>query len=159
MIVSSDAVDGVLTCNTRAVVKWFNENKGFGFVTPAGTSKDAFVHITVLEEAGLKSLQEGATVVCDVADEDKGMRVAAIHGVDNETALEETDGVIIGRVKFFRTDKGFGFVCPEDGSRDIFVHARALEKSGLFELETDQRVRMTIRQGQKGPMAETIEVV
>lgn len=66
---------------------------------------------------------------------------------------------IEGKVKFFNTEKGFGFVTPDDGSKDVFVHVRALQRSGLAGLEPEQRVRMRARMGQKGPMAESVELI
>jgi CspA family cold shock protein len=66
---------------------------------------------------------------------------------------------IKGTVKFFARDKGFGFVTPDDGSKDIFVHIAAVENSGLDALEPMQRVRLTTVKGPKGPMAETVELI
>ncbi|MEH6547070.1 MAG: cold shock domain-containing protein [Sneathiella sp.] len=75
-------------------------------------------------------------------------------------ATEDTDcEFIAGTVKFFNSQKGFGFVTPDDGSLDIFVHMKALEKSGLALLEKDQRVRLNVSSGEKGPLAEAIELI
>lgn len=63
----------------------------------------------------------------------------------------------VGTVKWFNTTKGFGFIGPEDGSRDVFVHIKALERSGLGPLQEGQRVRLTTRQGEKGPEAVTVK--
>lgn len=64
---------------------------------------------------------------------------------------------LVGTVKWFNTTKGFGFIGPEDGSRDVFVHIKALERSGLGPLQEGQRVRLTTRQGEKGPEAVTVK--
>ncbi|MEH6405361.1 MAG: cold shock domain-containing protein [Sneathiella sp.] len=64
-----------------------------------------------------------------------------------------------GTVKFFNSEKGFGFVTPDDASRDIFVHMKALEKSGLGMLEATQRVRLSVKDGEKGPLAEGVEMM
>jgi CspA family cold shock protein len=66
---------------------------------------------------------------------------------------------IEGTVKFYNRDKGFGFVVPDDGSKDVFVSARILERAGLQNLGPEQRVRMMVRSGQKGPMADSVEVI
>jgi CspA family cold shock protein len=64
-----------------------------------------------------------------------------------------------GTVKFFSPEKGFGFVKPDDGGKDIFISGRALEKSGLATLQPEQRVRVRVRFGQKGPMADRIDPI
>jgi CspA family cold shock protein len=59
-------------------------------------------------------------------------------------------------VKWYSAEKGFGFVTPQDGGRDVFVHATALERSGLPPLTEGQTVVLRIVQGRKGPEAETV---
>src|SRR3954453_6980789 len=72
--------------NVRATLKWYNPTKGFGFVSPNDGSPDVFLHVSVVEQAGLQSLDEGSTIVCDLADGQKGAQVSAIHGVEASTA-------------------------------------------------------------------------
>jgi CspA family cold shock protein len=56
----------------------------------------------------------------------------------------------IGKVKFFDAAKGYGFIAPEDGSKDAFVHISAVEKAGMATLQTDQRVSFELEQDQRG---------
>lgn len=56
----------------------------------------------------------------------------------------------IGTVKWFNSAKGYGFIQPEDGSKDVFVHISALERSGLSHLGEGQRVEFDIERGQQG---------
>jgi CspA family cold shock protein len=56
----------------------------------------------------------------------------------------------IGTVKFFNTDKGYGFIAPEDGGKDSFVHISAVERSGLGTLQKDQRVSYEVETDRRG---------
>lgn len=64
-----------------------------------------------------------------------------------------------GTVKFFNADRGFGFIQPENGGKDIFVHITALERSGLRGLTDGQSVSFETEQERRGPAAVNIEVL
>ena len=59
----------------------------------------------------------------------------------------------IGTVKFFNADKGYGFIAPEDGGEDAFVHITAVERAGMRTLDKDQRVNYELEQDRRGKMA------
>lgn len=59
----------------------------------------------------------------------------------------------IGKVKFFNDQKGYGFIAPEDGGSDAFVHITALEKAGMRTLQQDQRVSYELEQDRRGKMS------
>ncbi|MDC0603102.1 cold-shock protein [Aliiglaciecola sp.] len=63
-----------------------------------------------------------------------------------------------GTVKWFNADKGFGFITPEDGGSDVFVHFRAIVSDGYKTLNEGQQVTFDIEQGQKGPQAANVTV-
>jgi CspA family cold shock protein len=63
-----------------------------------------------------------------------------------------------GTVKWYDPAKGFGFITPQDGGRDVFVHATALERAGLGPLQERQSVRMGVVQGAKGPEVGSISL-
>ena len=65
----------------------------------------------------------------------------------------------IGTVKFFNTTKGFGFIEPEDGARDVFVHISAVEQSGMTSLNEGQKVDFEVQEDQKGPKAVNLKTV
>ncbi len=61
-----------------------------------------------------------------------------------------------GTVKWFNQAKGFGFIAPEDGSKDVFVHISAVERAGLATLQEGQEVDVEVEMGQKGPQVKEI---
>jgi len=64
--------------------------------------------------------------------------------------------VITGTVKWFNDSKGFGFISPEDGGKDVFVHHSAIQSSGFRSLAEGQKVQFEVTQGQKGPAAQNV---
>jgi len=62
----------------------------------------------------------------------------------------------IGIVKWFDAGKGFGFITPEDGSKDVFVHFSAISGDGFKSLDEGQRVRYSVQPGPKGPSATDV---
>ncbi|MGH8868093.1 MAG: cold-shock protein [Actinomycetes bacterium] len=67
--------------------------------------------------------------------------------------------MVQGTVKWFNGDKGFGFIEPEGGGADVFVHFSAIAADGYRTLEENQRVEFEVTQGQKGLQAESVRVI
>jgi len=61
-----------------------------------------------------------------------------------------------GTVKWFNADKGYGFIAPDDGSADVFVHFSAIQSDGYRSLQENQRVEFSVGQGNRGPQAEQV---
>jgi cold shock protein len=64
-----------------------------------------------------------------------------------------------GSVKWFNGEKGFGFIAPDSGDQDLFVHYSEIQGSGFKSLDEGQRVEYEVGQGQKGPQAQGVRVI
>ncbi len=154
---------------TEAVVKWFSLTKGFGFVAPVDGSSDAFIHSSVVSRAGLRDVAEGTKLLVQIGNGAKGRQVLNIIQVlgISEITLQANprppatgpEVELTGTVKWFKADKGFGFVTPDDGGRDIFVHRTVVLRAGAQTLESGQKVKMLVQTAAKGREASTIELI
>lgn len=142
----------------KGKVKFFNAQKGFGFIQRDEGGEDVFVHISQVERAGLEGLAEGQELQFNLVD--RGGKVSAadlqvvgdvieVQSASRSPQRELTGEKAVGTVKFFNSMKGFGFITRDDGKDDAFVHISAVERSGLpgiaegdrfeFDLEVDRR--------------------
>lgn len=141
-----------------ARVQWFDPAKGFGFVLPEGGGGPVFLHVSVLNRAGLYVVAEGNVIDCNVVIGPRGLQVADLFAVlETETptqlSAEPAPGPVrdaVGTVKWFKADKGYGFVLADDGGIDVFVHSSVLRRSNMADLETGQRVSLQVRPTLKG---------
>ena len=160
----------------EAVVKWFNSEKGFGFVEVSDGSGDAFLHVSVLSGAGAQSVNPGARLKVRLGQGAKGPQVMEVTDIREGEApaqaprrapprgpMGDSYGAAVGggqevrgTVKWYNAQKGFGFVAPDGGGKDVFVHATALERGGIPALSEGQSVRMQVVQGKKGPEASSV---
>jgi cold shock protein len=154
----------------EAKVKWFNAAKGFGFVTLSDGSPDAFLPMAVLRRAGYEDVREGASISCEVGTGAKGPLVVTVLNLDNGTAASAGMGGAVraaarpaqtleGAVKWFEADKGYGFIAPDGGGKDVFIHVTALRRSGVNLLGPGQRVRVAVVDGRKGLEADRVTLI
>src|SRR5437764_10974726 len=153
----------------EAKVKWFNASKGFGFVTMADGSQDAFLPMAILRRAGYEDVREGASISCEVSDGAKGPLVTNILNIDDSTAVapgvaaerrpQRPSTSLEGAVKWFEPEKGYGFISPDGGGKDVFIHITALRRSGVNALGPGQRVRVDVVDGKKGLEADRITLL
>ena len=152
-----------------ATVKWFNASKGFGFVTLSDGTQDAFLPMATLRRAGYEDVREGALITCEISAGAKGPLVTTVLNIDTSTvALAQSHGAdrpprpstsVEGAVKWFEPEKGYGFISPDGGGKDVFIHITALRRSGVNALEPGQRVRVDVVDGKKGLEADRITII
>ncbi len=155
---------------STGTVKWFNEAKGFGFIAPEGGGDDVFVHISAVERSGLLSLNEGDTVSFEIEQDRRSGKNSATNlrvlssggpsprssgggggggGGSRAYASGPSGGTGSGTVKWFNTTKGFGFIQPDNGGPDVFVHISAVERAGLRGLNEGQRISYELQTDRK----------
>ncbi len=153
-----------------ATVKWFNASKGFGFVTLSDGTQDAFLPMAILRRAGFEDIREGSLITCEIGSGAKGPLVTAVLHIDNSTAVPPRgDGsdrrparpstTLEGAVKWFEPERGYGFISPDGGGKDVFVHITALRRSGVNALGPGQRVRVEVIDGRKGLEADHVTLI
>jgi CspA family cold shock protein len=167
-------------------VKWFNTAKGFGFIQPDDGGSDVFVHISAVEQAGLRGLNEGDQVQFELEQDRRSGKLSAGQlvvtgqgaapaprrsggfgdrpprggGFGGERSFgggfgggRQGGGAIqgsgSGTVKWFNPTKGFGFIQPEGGGQDVFVHISAVEQAGLRGLNEGQLVAYDLEQDRR----------
>ncbi|WP_287330208.1 cold-shock protein [Mesorhizobium sp.] len=155
-IVAADPVD--------AEILWFNASKGFGFVK-LSDGTEAYLHIRVLEAAGSRAVSEGTRLKVAVEESPRGRQVVHVLEISDQIAKTAADARLAGgsiagnggaqlerqgTVKWYNPEKGFGFIAPENGEKDVFVHATALTRSGLSVLVEGQKVIVECGHGKKG---------
>ena len=158
----------------KGIVKFFNAQKGFGFIVRDDGGEDVFVHISAVEQAGLTDLADGQPLEFTLVD--RGGRVSATDiKIDGEPMAvsraprddhggegggdrggpqrQLTGEKAQGTVKFFNAMKGFGFISRDDGQADAFVHISAVERAGMPTINEGDRLEFEIEVDRRGKYA------
>lgn len=173
---------------TTGSVKFFNAAKGFGFITPDDGGPDVFVHISAVEQAGLPGLNDGDQVSYELTQDRRSGKPAAsdlqllasagpsarrapprapmrddrgpggMRGFSAPRRSGEVLGAGEGAVKWFNSTKGFGFIQPDDGGQDVFVHVSAVERAGLGALHEGQRVAYELEQDRRSGKTSAVNL-
>jgi len=150
----------------QGYVKWFNASKGFGFITPEDGGDDLFVHQSSILVSGFRMLSESEVVQYDIdisEGKHKAINVAAAGGGQGSggrgggggraapagprkwpEGVDPSEGKQIGCVKWFNSEKGFGFIAPASGGKDLFVHHSAIASPGFRSLMEGEEVEFKV---------------
>ncbi|NOT40738.1 MAG: cold shock domain-containing protein [Alphaproteobacteria bacterium] len=166
-------------------VKWFNQDKGYGFVVSGDVDGDILIHRSIIEAYGCHAVLEGTTVEIDVIQKVKGLQARKVYNLDETTAAkgapngvakgngngdgkpprrdimfhEPTGPVIEAVVKFFSRPKGYGFFVPVGGGLDVFGHMEVLRRCGIRELRQGQKVLIRVIETDKGLSATDVNLL
>jgi CspA family cold shock protein len=169
----ADAAQQAASDGADGTVSWYDAEKGFGFVAPESGGEDVFVHVRALA-GGLTELFEGDRVTYDVAASEKGPQARDVQLVGGSAPRRAPAGAARGRTAYpaasgapvrggegvvarYDAERGFGFITPDAGGADLFVHVSVLR--GTEALEEGDRVRYKVRQSERGPQADRVELV
>ena len=136
---------------TEGTVRWFDADRGFGFIALGQEAEDLYVHASeVVSDDAVKLLREGQVVEFEVGEGDRGpqarrVRVTADQAADAPVGLR-------GTVSWYEPAKGYGFITPDGGGDEIFVHSSAIVGGGV--VSDGQRVAFLVVEGEKGPQAD-----
>lgn len=148
-------IDAIRSAHPEAmlgVVTHYERERGYGFVTEWQGNRSAFLHIKTLYKTGYWSFGMGDIVVGYVEDDDTEtscdcnltdvLHLLTEHGKEIKRFAPE--GRISGRMKIFVREKGFGFLVPDDGGPEIFVHINQMIQGGSLEPQVGARFSFEI---------------
>ncbi len=136
---------------TEGTVRWFDADRGFGFIALGQESEDLYVHASeIVSDDAMKLLREGQVVEFEIGEGDRGPQARRVR-VTADQATDTPLGVL-GTVSWYEPAKGYGFITSDGGGAEIFVHSSAIVGGGV--VSQGQRVAFLVVDGEKGPQAD-----
>lgn len=137
----------------QGTVRFFDLERGFGFLAPDDGAADVFVHVSeVAPVAGERVLREGQAVEFEVGEGPRGPQALGVR-VTGDVAAGATLGVL-ATVSWYEPAKGYGFAAPDGGGAEVFVHSSSIVTGGV--LAPEQRVAFVVVPGDRGPQAQHV---
>ena len=147
----------------KGIVRWFSERLGYGFIDV--DNNEVFIHRSTLTQFGATRLLSDDRVLVTIETSTRGLIVETLLGIER-MAIDES--LIASHpdadehpayVKFFNEVRGYGFIEVEGYDQDIFVHSHVVERNGLSTIYDNQRLLVTVEQGEKGYQIKTIRLL
>ena len=136
---------------TEGTVRWFDADRGFGFIALGQEAEDLYVHASeIIGNDAMKLLREGQVVEFEIGEGDRGPQARRVR-VTAEQAADTPLG-LLGTVSWYEPAKGYGFIAPDDGGAEIFMHSSAIVGGGV--VWEGQRVAFLVVEGERGPQAD-----
>lgn len=157
------------------IVKWFDAQKGFGFVIADKGGSDILLHVNVLRNFGQSSIADQARIDFFAEATSRGMQVVRVAGVyppevsrtsTMVTSADMTNADVDAfadvplepaRAKWFDKDKGFGFANVFGKPDDVFLHIEVLQQSGLSDLQPGEALAIRVIEGERGQIAARVQ--
>lgn len=168
-------IDENISVCIEATVKWYNPERGYGFLRRNAGSADIMIHFSHLDEVGCTYIQEGDSLICDIGLGEHGLQVIRVKEVKlgsleprslatflnsrvasfDPESLEEIKGII----KWYNPKKRYGFIYPDNGRNEIFFHASVMWAAGYKSLRTGTRVLVQVSTSEQGQEAQGLQVL
>lgn len=136
---------------TEGTVRWFDADRGFGFIALGQDADDLYVHASeIVSDGAMKLLREGQVVEFEIGEGDRGPQARRVRVTADRAA--DTPLGVLGTIAWYEPAKGYGFITPDGGGGEIFVHGSAIVGGGV--VSEGQRVAFLVVDGEKGPQAD-----
>lgn len=162
--------DTDITEQIPGLVKWFDPDKGFGFVVSDHGGPDILLHVNVLRNFGQNSVAVNARILVAVQNTERGVQAVEVLSIEPPSSIDgmnlfdiaeldsgEDTPLEPGRVKWFDKDKGFGFANIFGRGTDVFLHVEVLRRCGLSDLQPGEALAIRVIDGKRGQMAAEIQ--
>jgi CspA family cold shock protein len=149
-------------------IKWFDANKGFGFITRDDGGPDVMLHAAVLRSGGHSPVSQGARICCEAYNTPRGAQAFRVIEIDYSTSIIPASRFPIREqvvpvgdfeivtIKWVSRSKDYFFATRGEGTEDIFVHLKMVRAAGILNPQLGDRTMVRLGRGSKGLIAAEV---